>query len=183
MITHDDEPAGRQRYQPTTAPHDFSDEELARDWTLSAADIQEIGTYRRTSRLFIAVQMCAVRLYSRFLVDVHDLSPRIVSYLIRQLDLPPSLTIRVPDREATLIEQRKQILAYLEFSRYDPTIQGVRQRFVCSRAIVHNGENSVKNKGFCTPYDAMTHLVGLKLTKITVTLTYKNGLHHQMWLR
>lgn len=134
MITHDDEPTGRQRYQPTTASHDFSDEELARDWTLSAADLQEIGKYRRTSRLFIAVQTCAVRLYGRFLVDVNDLSSRIISYLIRQIDLPPSLAITVPDREATLIEQRKQILAYLGFSRYDPTIQAALHAWLITQA-------------------------------------------------
>ena len=80
----------RQRYQPVTLPQDFSDEEMARDWTLSEADKREINRYRTNSRLFIAIQLCAVRLYGRFLVEVNDLSPRIVSYLNSQLKLPPS---------------------------------------------------------------------------------------------
>nr|WP_198672893.1 Tn3 family transposase [Photorhabdus sp. CRCIA-P01] len=44
----------RQRYQPVTLPQDFSDEEMARDWTLTTSDQQKIGRYRARSRLFIA---------------------------------------------------------------------------------------------------------------------------------
>jgi hypothetical protein len=65
----------RQRYQPVTLPQDFSDEEMARDWTLSEADKMEVNRYRTNSRLFITIQLCAVRLYGRFLVEVNDLSP------------------------------------------------------------------------------------------------------------
>jgi hypothetical protein len=107
----------RQRYQAVTLPQDFSDEEMARDWTLSEAGKREINRYRTNSRLFIAIQLCAVRLYGRFLVEVNDLSPRIVSYLNSQLKLPPSLTINTPDREATFSEQRKNILTFLSFSK------------------------------------------------------------------
>ncbi|PHM70000.1 Tn3 family transposase [Xenorhabdus kozodoii] len=75
----------RQRYQPVTLPQDFSDEEMVRDWTLSEADQKEVKRYRTNSRLFIAIQLCAVRLYGRFLMEVNDLSPRIVSYSIANL--------------------------------------------------------------------------------------------------
>jgi len=33
----------RQRYQSIKLPQDFSDEEMARDWTLSDADKKEIS--------------------------------------------------------------------------------------------------------------------------------------------
>ena len=81
----------RERYQPISLPQEFSDEEMARDWTLSEEDREEIGKHRKSSRLFIAIQLCAVRLYGRFLNGLHDLSPRIVNYLNRQLDLPPAI--------------------------------------------------------------------------------------------
>lgn len=113
----------RQRYQPVTLPQDFSDEEMIRDWTISEEDKHEVHRYRINFRLFIAIQLCAVRLYGRFLVKVDDLSPRIVSYLNRQLELPPSLTIKVPDRDATFSKQRKNILTYLDFSKYDEAAQ------------------------------------------------------------
>jgi Domain of unknown function (DUF4158) len=91
----------RQRYQPIALPQHFSDEELARDWTLVEGDHQEIARYRKGFRLSIAIQICAVRLYGRFVHHVHDVSPHIVNYLGQQLDLPPSLTVEVPEREAT----------------------------------------------------------------------------------
>ncbi|MDR1843805.1 MAG: DUF4158 domain-containing protein [Citrobacter amalonaticus] len=75
------------------------------------------------SRLFIAIQICAVRLYGRFIQDIGSASPRIVSYLNNQLALPPSLSVVSPEREATLAEQRKNILTYLGFIRYDENIQ------------------------------------------------------------
>ena len=120
----------RQRYQPVTLPQDFSDEEMARDWTLSEIDKQEVGKYRKNPRLFIAIQLCAVRLYGRFLGEVNDLSPQIVNYLSSQLELPPSLTITVPDRDATFSEQRKNILGYLGFSKYDDGVQANLQEWL-----------------------------------------------------
>jgi hypothetical protein len=69
----------RKRYQPIILSEDFSDEEMVRDWTLSAADKQEIGQYRKNARLWLAIQLCAVRRYGRFLKEVQALSPRIVS--------------------------------------------------------------------------------------------------------
>ena len=123
MATNEQFLTQRQRYQPVTLPQDFSDEEMVRDWTLSEADKKELNRYRTHSRVFIAIQLCAVRLYGRFLVEVNGLSPRIVSYLNGQLGLPPSLTINTPDRDATFSEQRKNILTYLGFSKYNDTAQ------------------------------------------------------------
>ena len=113
----------RQRYQPISLPQHFSDEEMARDWTLLEGDRQEIEKYRKDSRLYIAIQICAVRLYGRFLNQVHDLSPHIINYLGQQLDLPPSLTVGVPEREATYLEQRQNILKHLGFQRFDQNTQ------------------------------------------------------------
>ena len=113
----------RQRYQPIALPQHFSDEEMARDWTLLAGDHQEIARYRKGSRLYIAIQICAVRLYGRFLNHVHDVSPHIVNYLGQQLDLPPSLTVEVPEREATYLEHRQNVLKHLGFQRFDQRVQ------------------------------------------------------------
>jgi hypothetical protein len=46
---------------------------MAIDWTLSEGDEDEIGKYRKNSRLFVAVQLCSIRLYGRFLREVNDL--------------------------------------------------------------------------------------------------------------
>jgi TnpA family transposase len=119
MTTKEQFLPSRRRSQPIPLPQEFADEEMARDWTLSGEDRAELGTYRTTFRLFLAVQLCAVRLYGRFLNSVHDLSPRILNYLGSQLGLPPTLTIEVPDRKATYTEHRKNLLDYLGFQKFD----------------------------------------------------------------
>ena len=113
----------RQRYQPISLPQSFSDEQMVKDWSLSESDREEIGKYRKNFRLFIAIQICSVRLYGRFLNQVHDLSPHIVNYLGQQLALPPSLAIDVPQRKATYTDHRQNILKHLEFQKFDEAIQ------------------------------------------------------------
>ena len=53
--------------------------------------IAPLDRSQKRFRLYGAVQLCAVRLYGRFLGDVRELSPRITNYLNHQLELPPSL--------------------------------------------------------------------------------------------
>ena len=113
----------QKRYHPISLPSDFSDEEMARDWTLSQEDITEIGKYQNRFRLFVAIQLCAIRLYGRFLSDIHDLSPRIYNYLNTQLSLPPSMTVDVPSRKATITVHRANLLDYLEFQKFDSVTQ------------------------------------------------------------
>jgi len=108
----------QQRYQSLMLPQRFSDEEMVRDWTLSQRDCQVVNKYRKQYRLGFAIQLCAMRLYGRFLNQLHDLSPRVISYLSSQLDLPPTLSVDVPEREATLLEHRNNILKYLGFRRF-----------------------------------------------------------------
>ncbi len=113
----------RQRYHPISLPPALSDEEMARDWTLSEGDRQEVAKYRKSYRLYVAIQICAVRLYGRFLTQVPDVSPRIINYLGGQLDLPPSLSVEVPEREATYLEHRQNVLKHLGFQRFDERSQ------------------------------------------------------------
>ena len=110
--------SNRQRYQPISLPQTPSDEELVKDWTLSECDRQEVKKYRKQYRLSVAIQICAVRLYGRFLNQIHDLSPHIVNYLGQQLELPPYLNVQLPEREATYLEHRQNVLQYLGFRRF-----------------------------------------------------------------
>jgi hypothetical protein len=119
VTTQDQFLSKRQRYQPIALPQHFSDEEMVRDWTLSPSDIAEVAKYRHSFRLFIAIQLCAVRLYGRFLNHVHELSPHIISYLGQQLALPPALVVAVPERKATYTEHRHHIMTYLGFQPFD----------------------------------------------------------------
>lgn len=113
----------QKRYHPISLPSDFSDEEMARDWTLSQEDKQEITKYQNRFRLFVAIQLCAIRLHGRFLSNVHELSPRIHNYLNTQLSLPPSMTVEVPSRKATFTVHRANIALYLGFQKFDSATQ------------------------------------------------------------
>lgn len=93
MATQEQFLSKRQRYQPISLPQDFSDEEMARDWTRTEDARAEIGRDRKSFRLSMAIQLCAVRLYGRFLTPLHDVSPWIANYLGSQLELPPSLRV------------------------------------------------------------------------------------------
>tara|TARA_R110001592_G_scaffold305633_1_gene578247 strand:+ start:1472 stop:2095 length:624 start_codon:yes stop_codon:yes gene_type:complete len=75
-----------------------------------------------------------MRLYGRFLNQLHDLSPRVISYLSSQLDLPPTLTVEVPEREATLLEHRNNILKYLGFHRFDDKEEAELERWIEEQA-------------------------------------------------
>ena len=80
MTTQEHLLSKRQRYQPIAFPQQCSNEEMVSDWTLSPSDIAEIAKYRHRFRLFIAIPLCAVRLYGRFLTHVHELSPQILGF-------------------------------------------------------------------------------------------------------
>ena len=103
---------------------------MVRDWTLSRRDCQVVNKYRKQYRLGFAIQLCAMRLYGRFLNQLHDLSPRVISYLSSQLDHPPTLTVDVPEREATLLEHRNNILKYLGFQRFDDKVEADLDRWI-----------------------------------------------------
>ena len=143
----------QQRYQPLILPQRFSDEEMVRDWTLSRRDCEVVNKYRKQYRLGFAIQLCAMRLYGRFLNQLHDLSPRVISYLSSQLDLPPTLTVEVPEREATVLEHRNNILKYLGFHRFDDKVEADLDRWI--------EEHAQKQEWRCTNTTKRIHLKSL----------------------
>lgn len=83
-------------------PEDPSDDALLRHWTLSEADTREILRCRGDdNRRRFALQLCALRLFGRFVPHHMAVPVRILNSLGRQLDLPPTLFLPPPHREAT----------------------------------------------------------------------------------
>jgi hypothetical protein len=63
-------------------PVDPSDEDLARDWTLSAADIVEVKRCRGDdNRLRFAIQLCVLRNTGRFVSDFDAVPVPIANHL------------------------------------------------------------------------------------------------------
>ena len=115
----------RRRSRPALSlPSDPSDEALARDWTLSAADKGEIQACRGDdNRLRFALQLCVLRLYGRFLTTYDAVPLRIVNHLGRQLGLPPMLLLDPMPRPATESEYQQRLRAYLGYQPFGPDIQ------------------------------------------------------------
>lgn len=113
---------------------EFSDEEMARDWTLSESDIKQILTVISSYRLYFAIQLCAIRLQGIFLVSPSEISPRIINYLSSQLDLPLTFFVNEPTRRATRSNQHKHILTYLGFKKYDADAKLALQNWAIKKA-------------------------------------------------
>jgi TnpA family transposase len=100
-------------------PEDPDIEELARDWTLTEADIGEVLLCRGTDNcLRFALQLCVLRRYGRFLEEYDDPPVRIVNHLAAQLHLPPVLLL-APPRPATESEYRERLRRYLSLRELD----------------------------------------------------------------
>ena len=125
----------RQRRQPVELPQEPTDEELARDWALSAEDREEARRCRGDpSRLRFAVQLCVVRRHGRFLEGYAGVPARILNFLSRQLELPPVLALEASPREGTQQEHQRRIREYLRLQTFDLPIQERLERWVWGRA-------------------------------------------------
>ena len=112
MSTDDGLPqTARARRRITAEP---TEDELARNWSLTPADLGEISHCRGDDhRRRFALQLCMLRTYGRFLGDYRQAPLRIVNHLSRQLDLAPVLFLDHPGRAQTEREQALRIRRYL----------------------------------------------------------------------
>ena len=101
-------------------PADPTEDELARNWNLTPADLAEIGHCRGDDhRRRYALQLCTLRACGRFLDDYRRVPLRIVNHLSRQLQLPPVLFLDRPGRGQTEREQALRIRRYLGLEGFD----------------------------------------------------------------
>jgi hypothetical protein len=68
-------------------------------WTLSHADKINLAQYRKDYRLFMAIQLCSMRVYGRCLFNGSELPFSILYYLADQLDRLPTVTL--PEKKTT----------------------------------------------------------------------------------
>lgn len=115
---------------------DPTDEELARDWTLSAEDLVEVRRCRGAERRHsFALQLCTLRLFGRFLGDDYGVVPiRIMNHVGQQLGLPPVLFVSPPSREATDLEHERRIREHLRFTPFDEHARTILERWLNAQA-------------------------------------------------
>jgi TnpA family transposase len=103
-----------------TLPPDPSEDDLARHWSLTPADLAAIAECRGPDqRRRFALQLCVMRLHGRFLDDYRHAPIKIVNHLSRQLGLPPVLFLDRAGREPTERVQAQRIRRYLSLNRFD----------------------------------------------------------------
>jgi hypothetical protein len=112
-------------------PADPTEEELARDWTLSLADkLLVLHCHGEAHRLSFALQLCALRTYGRFVKEYETVPVRILNHLGRQLELAPVLFLAPPHREATDLDHERRIREHLGFRAFDPAAQEELERWL-----------------------------------------------------
>jgi TnpA family transposase len=117
-------------------PEDPSDEELARNWTLSNSDKKEVRLCRgEENRRRFALQLCVLRGYGRFLEAEEAAPVRIVNHLGAQLELPPVLFAGGVRRAATESEYAERIRRYLGYVRFHRDLQHELAAWVAGRTL------------------------------------------------
>lgn len=116
-------------------PVDPSEEELARDFSLSGADKAEIRRCRgdEHKRRF-ALQLCVLRKTGRFLDSYRQVPTRILTHLSRQLELPPVLFVSETERSATEYDYQERIRQYLGWRSFDQRDEHELARWLEMRA-------------------------------------------------
>ena len=110
-----------------------SDDEIIRDWTLTNSDKALLLKLNKSYRSYVAVQLCSMRLYGRFLNQLSDLSVKIINYINNQLNLAPALFIDKPSRKATYLEHRKIIFKHLGFANFDDNARNLLEGWVAKK--------------------------------------------------
>jgi hypothetical protein len=124
----------QQRQAGLTLPEDPSEEELARDWTLSEVDRAEVLRCRGDdNRRRFALQLCVLRQYGRFLDRYHGMPVRIVNYLNRQLGLMPTVELPEVERDATESSHQQRLREYLGYRTFDDEARVLLEEHLRSR--------------------------------------------------
>lgn len=97
----------------------LTEDEIIRDWLLNNADKAFVMKFNKNYRLWIYLQMCALKLFGQLLDNPNRLDSQIIGYACKALGLPIVATVNIPDRDATRTEHKKLIFEYLNFSRFE----------------------------------------------------------------
>jgi TnpA family transposase len=126
-------PEGR-RPSGLTLPEDPSEEELARDWTLSESDRAEV-LHRRgdDNRRRFALQLCVLRQYGRFLDRYQEVPVRILNHVNRQLGLTPLVSLPEAERDATESSHQQRLREYLGYRTFDDEARSLLEQHLRSR--------------------------------------------------
>jgi uncharacterized protein DUF4158 len=123
MSTGDDPPRSPVPPRPGRLAEP-SEDELARHWSLTPADLAEVVRCRGDDhRRQFALQLCMVRAHGRFIDDYRRMPLSIVNHLSRQIGLPPVLFLDRPGRAPTETAQNQRIRRYLGLREFHGPVE------------------------------------------------------------
>lgn len=126
--------AERRRQTGLSLREDPSEEELARDWTLSEADRVEVLRCRGDdNRRRFALQLCVLRQYGRFLDRYQAVPVRILNHLNRQLGLTPLVSLPEAERDATESSHQQRLREYFGYRTFDEDARTLLEEHLRSR--------------------------------------------------
>lgn len=124
----------RRRQVGLTLPQDSSEEELARDWTLTDTDRAEVLRCRGDdNRRRFALQLCVLRQYGRFIDRFQDAPVRILNHLNRQLGLTPTVSLPEAERDATESSHQQRLREYFGYRTFDEESRNLLEEHLRSR--------------------------------------------------
>ncbi len=101
---------------------ELSEDEIIRDWSLNESDKKFISKFNTNYRLWIYLQLCFLKLFGQLIDDPNRLDSKIIGYACKILGLSIVATVELPERDATRTEHKTQIFKYLEFSKFEESI-------------------------------------------------------------
>ena len=107
----------RSDFNHSAFDHQIADEDLAHIWTLNSDEIDFVNTHQFHYKLHVALQLCSLRKYGRFLEAYKGISTKVLNYLAAQFDQPASFKVEMPQRRVTYSKQCLGIIQHLGFRR------------------------------------------------------------------
>jgi len=99
--------------------HKFSEEEIIRDWSLGQEDLALLSTLNKQYRLWVAVELCSLKLFGQFISNPNELTSEIIAYLCKQISFEITATVAIPRRNNTRTTHKQLIFKHLGFSKFD----------------------------------------------------------------
>ena len=97
----------------------LSEDEILRDWSLSGAGLDFVSKFKKQYRLWVYLQLCALRLFGQLLENPNVLDTRIISYACKSLRSEIIATVEIPARDATRTDYKKFIFSHLNFKQFN----------------------------------------------------------------
>jgi uncharacterized protein DUF4158 len=106
---------------------------------LSERDIPFILTNHRGPENLcrFAIQLCVLRQHGRFLANYTYVSPAILGYLCRQLDLIPLVSLSAPMRSSTETDYQREITTYLGWRTFDAAAHTELRKWIVDQVTEH----------------------------------------------